>query len=118
MTKGHKPAGGIRSKTVVHKPVRTGAQRERVIPAGAAQIGQRQGNHITNKGSTGYGGVSLLAGTGYPSKLGNEVALNVGKGGAGTGRKVYGCGTQGVTGAPDPGSPLPKAKALWPGWGK
>jgi hypothetical protein len=62
---------GIKSRNLVHKPVRTGAPRERIRHAGVAQIGQRQGNHVTNKGSTGYGGVSLIAGTGFPSELGN-----------------------------------------------
>jgi hypothetical protein len=113
---GHRPGGGIASKQHVRKPVRTGQQRERVVPAGVAQIGQRQGNHVTNKGSTGYGGANLLAGTGYPSKLGNQVALNVGKGGCGTGRTLYGqAGSQGCHGAPAQGNPKP-AGTLFPGW--
>jgi hypothetical protein len=116
---GHRPGGGIASRQRVEKPIRQGAARERVIPAGVAQIGQRQGNHVTNRGATEYGGINPFgAGQGYPSKLGNEVALNVGKGGPGTGRKIYSCGTQGVQGAVDRGNPLPKAKELWPGWEK
>jgi hypothetical protein len=116
----HKPAGGIRSKTVVHKPVRTGAAREHIQKAGVAQLGQMQGDHATNRGSTNNKGVGLI-GPNKPIsvKLGNEVALNVGKGGVGTGRKQYGqAGSQGCHGAPDPGDPMPKAKALWPGWEK
>jgi hypothetical protein len=40
-------------------------------------------------------------------KFGNEVALNVGKGGCGTGRDVHTTGSQGVHGATNPGSPRP-----------
>jgi hypothetical protein len=109
---GHRPGGGIASRQRVEKPIRQGAARERVIPAGAAQLGQRQGNHITERGSTGYGGVNLLAGTGYPSELGNKVALNVGKGGPGTGRKIYSCGSQGVQGEVDRGQSTPRRDIL------
>jgi hypothetical protein len=76
-----------------------------------------QGDHVTT-----YGG----AGTGYkgerlhnPSKnfnpvpYGNEVALNVGKGGCGTGRTLYGqAGSQGTHGAPAPGNPQPKGRGI------
>jgi hypothetical protein len=76
------------------------------------------GNHITEQGATGYGGINPFgASQGYPSELGNKVALNVGKGGPGTGRKIYGCGTQGVQGEAAHGNPTPKAKELWSGWG-
>jgi hypothetical protein len=38
--------------------------------------------------------------------FGNEVALNVGKGGCGTGRTLYGqSGVQGVHGSANPGEP-------------
>jgi hypothetical protein len=40
-------------------------------------------------------------------KLGNEVALNVGPGGCGTGRDVHHCGSQGTHGPTNPGSPRP-----------
>ena len=48
MAKGHKPGGGIASRQRVEKPIRQGAPRERVRHAGVAQIGQRQGDHITD----------------------------------------------------------------------
>jgi hypothetical protein len=88
--------------------------------AAVAQLGQMQGDHATNKGSTGYRGASLI-GPKQPIsvKLGNEVALNVGGGGPGKGYKQYGqSGSQGCHGAPAKGDPMPKAKALWPGWEK
>jgi hypothetical protein len=116
---GHRPGGGIASKQHVSKPVRTGAPRERVIVAGVAQLGQRQGNKAMGKAERlDYSGVPIFSGQGYPSKLGNSVALNVGGGGPGTGRTIYKTGTQCMTGAPDKGDPTPKAKALWPGWEK
>jgi hypothetical protein len=116
-TKGHRPGGGIRSRVNVETKVRTGQQKKRVIPAGPAQLGQRQGNHVTETGGRlPYGGVDLFAGTGFKSELGNAKALDVGKGGPGTGRKVYGCGTQGVQGAPAQGNAPPKGE-LFPGWG-
>jgi hypothetical protein len=115
---GHRPAGGIGSKNVVRKPVRTGAGAKAKVVAGVAQIGQRQGNHITEQGATSYGGVSMRDGAGYnPVKYGNEVALNVGAGGPGKGREVMRTGSQGCHGSANPGNPTPKAKELWPGWG-
>ena len=117
--KGHKPGGGIASKQHVRKPVRTGAAREHIQKAGVAQLGQMQGNHATNKGATNYKGVGLIGPKSPISvPLGNEVALNVGGGGPGTGRTIYKTGTQCMTGAPDKGDPTPKAKELWPGWEK
>ena len=107
-----------RQMTNLLKPVRTGQQKERVRPSGVAQIGQRQGNHVTQQGATAYGGVELFAGTGFKSHLGNQVALNVGGGGPGKGRTIYKSGQQCMGGAPDRGNPTPKAKALFPGWEK
>ena len=115
--KGHKPGGGIASKQHVRKPVRTGAAREHIQKASVAQIGQRQGDHVTNRaGSTGYRGVSLI-GPKHPVSvpLGNEVALNVGGGGPGNCRTIYETGTQCQTGAPAKGNPPPAGNAL-AGW--
>jgi hypothetical protein len=108
---------GIKSRNVTRQSVRTGAARQHIQKAGVAQLGQRQGDHATNKrGSTGYSGESLI-GPKHPIsvKLGNEVALNVGGGGPGTGRTVHKTGSQCMTGAPNPGNPKP-AGTLFPGW--
>jgi hypothetical protein len=72
-------------------------------------IGNVQGDHVTNKGSTGYTGERLHnpERNFQPVKFGNEVALNVGKGGCGTGRTIYASGSQGTQGATNPGSPRP-----------
>jgi len=113
MAKGNQ---GIRSKNLVHKPVRTGAPREHIQKAGVAQLGEMQGNHATNKGATNYKGVGLIGPKSPISvSLGNEVALNVGGGGPGTGRTIYKTGTQCMTGAPAQGNPPPSGE-LFPGW--
>jgi hypothetical protein len=92
---GYRAAGGIGSKNVVRKPVRTGAGAKAAHKAGVAQLGQHVGDHVTKSGATGYRGEPLYGGAGYnPVKYGNEVALNVGGGGAGKGRTVYKSGSQ------------------------
>ena len=46
-----------------------------------------------------------------PVRQGNEIALNVGRGGPGAGRTLYGqAGSQGTYGATNPGNPRPNAK--------
>jgi hypothetical protein len=50
-------------------------------------------------------------------KLGNEVAATT-VCGVGGSRTIYKTGTQDVQGAPAQGNPMPKAKALFPGWEK
>jgi hypothetical protein len=119
MAKGnHRPGGGIKSRVNVERPVRTGAPRERIRHSGVAQIGIRVGNHVTNQGATGYGGINPFgAGQGYPSKLGNEVAATT-VCGVGGSRTIYKTGTQDVQGAPAKGDPMPRPKELWPGWNK
>jgi hypothetical protein len=99
--------------------VRTGKGAKAINHAGAAQLGSRVGNHVTEQGSTSYGGVNLYSrGLGYnPSRYGNEVALNVKGGGPGKGYVQYGqAGQQGTHGTPDKGNKMPKAKPLWEGW--
>jgi hypothetical protein len=110
-----KSGGGITSKNLVHKPVRTGAERRHIQKAGVAQIGQMQGNHTTDMGATRYKGVDLV-GPKQPIsvKLGNEVAATT-VCGAGGSREVMRSGSQGMTGAPAKGNPPPAGNAL-AGW--
>jgi hypothetical protein len=118
MAKGnHRPGGGIKSRTVVHKPVRTGAAREHIQKAAVAQIGQRQGDHVTNRaGSTGYRGESLIGPKSPISEpMGNEIAVAT-KCGPGGSREVMRTGSQGVHGSPNPGNPTP-AGEIFPGFG-
>jgi hypothetical protein len=104
----HKPAGGPKSKNVVHPSVRTGSGSKSTRPAGVSQIGYMVGDKATHqKGSTGYKGERLHnpSKNFQPTMFGNEKALDVGKGGCGTGRTLYGqAGSQGTHGAVNPGN--------------
>jgi hypothetical protein len=109
-TSGNQKGGGYGSRQHVEKPVRTGTGSRSTRPAGVAQVGQIQGDHVTNRDSTGYRGERLHnpERNFQPVPFGNSVALNVGKGGCGTGRTLYGqAGSQGTHGATNPGSPRP-----------
>ena len=109
--------GGYGSRNVTEPRVRTGAGSYGTRPGGAESIGKVYGDHITNKDTTGYRGPKFHDGKSFqPVPFGNEVALNVGKGGCGTGRTLYGqSGTQGLHGQPAQGSPgLPSTKGQWP----
>jgi hypothetical protein len=108
---GRGSGGGIGMNKNVEKSVRTGAGAKAAHLGGVSQLGNKVGSHVTNKSETGYRGDPLFAGPGYnPSKYGNEVALNVGKGGPGKGgpgkgREVMPCGGQGTHGSVNPGKP-------------
>ena len=119
-TKGHRPGGGIKSRTVVHRNApkiepRTHAK----VPAGVAQYGQMQGRHFTGGGDGGrsdsnYHGVNTNAGKGYEPPVGPTD--NVAACGVGGGRTVYARGVQGTHGNVNPGKPTPGGE-LFPGWG-
>jgi hypothetical protein len=108
---GHKPGGGIASRQHVETPIRTGAGSRNVRPAGVSQFGYAVGDHSTSDGrSTGYRGEKLHGPADrnfQPTKFGNEVALNVGKGGPGTGRDVHATGSQGQHGSAAGSRPVP-----------
>lgn len=74
------------SNKFVQPGIRTGSASKGSSPASADQIGQ----------SVAFKKDQVDAGRGYDgAKLGNELATNVGKGGPGTGRTLYGhCGTR------------------------
>jgi hypothetical protein len=94
--------------------VRTGSGSHSARPAGVAQLGQKQGSHITRDGESNYRGERLHnpSKNFQPVKFGNEVALNVGKGGPGAGRTLYGqSGLQGQHG-PVAGSPRPQGRGF------
>ena len=111
MTKS-KAGGGIRSREFVRKPVKVGTQAREMRPEGVAQIGSSMGNCATNQGRTLPGAVEPVQGKALPAglsvPLGNQVALNVGKGGPGAGRVLYGkSGSQSQHGPANPGLPRP-----------
>jgi hypothetical protein len=95
--------GGINFNKNVAVGVRRGAPATGVRPAGLSQFGSAIGNHATGSAKALRGGAEKYSGAGPAGggqKLGNEVALNVGKGGPGTGRTVMRSGSQQGTTAP------------------
>lgn len=107
--------GGFGSNKHTQVGVRYGAAREGRNPRAVSQIGQAMGNHTTEH-TEKLRREDVIERMRYPAPaaagvpLGNSVAMNVGRGGPGTGRnlygqagtnKVYGPVTSGVT--PTPG---------------
>jgi len=87
--------GGILGNKNVSPGVRTGSPSKATSPCAAAQIGA----------STAFKKENVEVGPAYNSgvKLGNEKALDVGKGGPGTGRTVHKSGSQSQWGSPNRG---------------
>jgi hypothetical protein len=114
---GQRPGGGIASRVNTQPSVRTGSGSHSTRPAGVAQLGQKQGSHVTRGGESDYRGERLHNDRSFqPVPFGNEVALNVGKGGPGAGRTLYGqSGQQGCHGQPAQGGPkITNTKGQWP----
>ena len=98
--------GGYGSRILTERPVRTGSGSRGTNPGGVGQIGNMQGSHVTRGEDSNYRGDPLHRGPSFqPVPFGNQVALNVGKGGPGTGRDVHASGSQGVHGGTNPGNP-------------
>jgi hypothetical protein len=115
---GHRPGGGIASRQHVEKPVKTGSGSKGISEGWVGQRGQKQGSHTTHGGETSYRGEPKFTGKNFqPVKFGNEVALNVGKGGCGTGRTIYKTGSQDQHGVPAPGNPPSKSTDILSGYG-
>src|SRR6516162_10124281 len=107
-TSGNQKGGGYGSRQHVEKPIRTGSGSRGTNPGGVGQLGQAQGTHVTRGEESNYRGDPLHSGRSFqPTKFGNELATNVGRGGPGTGRDVHACGSQGVHGSTNPGDPRP-----------
>jgi hypothetical protein len=113
---------GSQSRNVTERPVRVGNRSDKTNPRAVSQIGQALGN----KSATGsdkkvnpvenvYAG-RLPAGGPGGIALGNAKALDVGKGGAGAGRNLYGqSGSNKTYGPTNPGvGGLPSTKGQWP----
>jgi hypothetical protein len=98
VTAPRRPGGGIGSRVNVSVLVRRGTPARGISPGAVSQFGSSVGNHVTEAGSPiGYRGERYLEGktpAGGAVPLGNAVAGNVGKGGAGTGRTIYKTGSQ------------------------
>jgi len=112
----HIPGGGPKSRQITERPVKTGTGSRGTRPAGVAMFGQMQGSHVTRGEESSYRGEPLHGGRSFnPVPFGNEVALNVGKGGCGTGRTIYSSGSQSGSsghGPSNPGTPRPQARDI------
>ena len=114
-TSGNQKGGGYGSRQHVEKSIRTGTGSRGTHPGAVAQLGQHTGDHTTNRpGSSGYRGEPLHNNRSFqPVKFGNELATNVGKGGPGAGRTLYGqSGQQGTHGSVNPGNPRPQGRGI------
>jgi hypothetical protein len=90
---GHRPAGGLHSNKVVHRPHgKTEPVANKYRPQGVSQYGQMQGTHVTDRRESSYRGEPKRGGKGYepPGMISNPVSA-VGVGG---GRTIYKTGTQ------------------------
>ena len=96
-----KSGGGITSNKFVQPGIRTGSPNRGTSPGAANQLGV----------STAFKKEEIDAGPALPSKLGNEVALNVGAGGPGKGREVFKSGSQGFHGSAVQGEARPPGTA-------
>src|SRR5262249_8008922 len=113
--------GGFGSNKHVRVQVHYGQQSKGRNPRAVSQIGQLLGNHATEhtKSMSKAGVIERMdhpAPTAAGIRLGNEVAGNVGVGGPGKGRTLYGqSGSNKVYGPVNPGKPgLPSTKGQWP----
>jgi hypothetical protein len=112
----NKPGGGIGSRaTNAPTTYFTGQPSLRINPRGVSQIGSALGNHSTDRSKVLTGAVEAvrqgaMGGMGSV-ELGNQCALDVGKGGPGTGRTVIPAGGKGTHGAVA-GSPKPQGRDI------
>jgi hypothetical protein len=107
---GKGSGGGAGMNKNVSPGVRTGKAAQGKRHEAVAQIGGNYGNHATSRARTLTKSIERVEGPRPISvPLGNEVARNVGKGGCGTGRTLYGqSGSQGTHGSVNPGNPPAK----------
>jgi hypothetical protein len=108
--------GGIRSNKNVSPSVRYGQARKEKRVAAVSQIGSSLGNHVTDRRQVVNPIERVEGRQGISVPLGNEVAKNVGKGGCGTSRVLYGqSGSQGQHGPSAPGmGRIANTKGEWP----
>ena len=118
-TSGNQKGGGYGSRQHVEKPIRTGSGSRGTNPGGVGQLGNMQGSHVTRGEESNYRGDPLHSGKSFqPVKFGNELATNIGKGGPGTGRTLYGqSGSQGCHGQPASGNPPAQGKDILSSFG-
>jgi len=106
---GQGSGGGYGSRVVTHsKAPKVEPRPHARNPARVAQYGALVGDHVTNKGSTGYKGDPDFARKGYSPPVGPTSFNNIGPGG---GRTIYEHGTQCQTGT-NPGNPRPRGRGI------
>jgi hypothetical protein len=105
--------GGAGSRQVTQKPVRYGQAAKGPTPGRVSQLGNLVGDHVTNKGSTGYRGEAGFGPAPHNAgqRLGNEVAASTAAGPGGS-RQVFRSGAQGQHGPINPGQPTPARDIL------
>jgi hypothetical protein len=117
---GNRKGGGSGSAVVREVGNGVGQRANEMRPRGVSQIGSALGNHRTDASGKASRAVEAVKGRPLPAglsvPLGNAVSLNVGKGGPGTGRRLYGqSGSNKQYGSANPGVPgLPSTKGQWP----
>ena len=106
--------GGKGSKNIVHPSYKSGRAAAGIRHQAVAKIGSNMKNKVTERGRTAKSAVEDVRGKAPISvPLGNELAKNVGAGGPGAGRVLYGhCGTQSTYGSPAQGKPTPARDIL------
>jgi hypothetical protein len=111
-----KSGGGPTGKNVRNVPIRTGPPNTKVIsPSAVMQIGSKQGNHADG-GTVRRPPDPLVQGTRPQVAMGNAKALDVGRGGPGTGRTIHKSGSQSQHGPANPGvGELPRTPSGGPG---
>ena len=88
--------------------IRTGTPTTKKTSIDAVgNIGRSVGDHTTEQGTVKRPNTPLSVDVKAAVRLGNEVALNVGRGGPGTGRVVHPSGSQSQHSPVNPGSPRP-----------
>jgi hypothetical protein len=105
-----KAGGGINSNKRVEKGLQTSKKGSTAVQIGyAGQLGMMKGNHATEGGDIPFAPIKKDQANKPLSAVpfGNSLTTNVGKGGPGTGRRLYPTGAQGQHGAADPGMPQP-----------
>ena len=113
---GNQKGGGYGSR--VHRDVRAPKVEPRpraVHPGGVAQLGNKQGSHVTRGQDSSYRGDPFYRGKGYATPQGPTD--NVAAVGCGGGRKVYASGSQGMTGNVAPGNAPAKNRDILSDYG-
>ena len=114
--------GGINSRVVKQVDIKSGSPSLTAYsPRGVSQIGASQGSMLSKAGSFTSRNSAVPLSEGQKRdfvSLGNSLTNNIGAGGPGTGRTLYGQGgTQAVHGAPVAGS-TPAARDILSEFGR